>query len=103
MFTARSRETYTELASRGISAVQLNKVFLQQSRVSIAFALASALVSSAMFLVLPGVKAVLYPIIVGVDYSYLVLGAAAAATLSIGVAVYFTEQGEATDDAAALK
>ncbi|MFH2111797.1 MAG: hypothetical protein ABIJ47_11125 [Candidatus Bathyarchaeota archaeon] len=101
LFTARARETYSELESRGISPVQLNKIFLQQNQVSIAFALASALVSSILFLALPGVKTALYPFIMSVDYSYLVLGVAAAVIISVGVAVYFTEQGEKTTDNAA--
>jgi len=94
LFTARARETYAELESRGVGPVQLGRVFLQQSQVSVALALASALVSSIFFLALPGVKAVLHPLVAGVEYSYLVLGAAAAAVICVGVAVYFTEQGE---------
>jgi len=99
LFTARARETYSELESRGVSPIQLNKIFLQQNQVSIAFALGSALVSSILFLALPGVASALYPFITSVDYSYLILGVAAVVIMSVGVAVYFKEQGEkATED-----
>jgi hypothetical protein len=98
MFTARARETYSELESRGVSPVQLNRIFLQQNQVSIGFALASALVSSLLFMALPGVETALYPLISSLDYSYLILGVAAVVLVSVGVAVYFTEQGEKAKD-----
>ena len=103
LFTARARETYSELESRGVGAPQLNRIFLQQNQVSIALALASALVASVLFLALPGAKAVLYPAIMAVDYSYLVLGVSAVVIMAVGVAVYFTEQGEKATDGATIQ
>jgi len=96
LFTARARETQNELEARGVSPSRLNTVFLQQNKASIFLALSSATVACIIFLGLPVLTSALSPLVAGVGYSYLVLGAAAVAVASLSVAVYLIEQGDET-------
>ena len=98
LFTARARGTYSELEARGVSPVQLNKIFIQQNLVSVAFVSVAALVASTLFLILPGVKSLLYPLVASVSYGHLVLGIAAVIVISVGIVVYFMEYGETPSD-----
>jgi hypothetical protein len=94
LFTARARETYSELEARGVVPSQLGDIFMRQNQASIVLALSSAAVCAVVFYVLPPLKSVLAPIVSGLSYSYLILGAVAVAAISLGVGIYFIEQGE---------
>ena len=94
LFTARARETYSELEARGVGPRQLNTVFLQQNKASILLALSSATVSCIVFLCLPPLASALTLFTVGVGYGYLIFGAIAVAVISLSVAIYLIEQGD---------
>jgi hypothetical protein len=91
-FTSKSRTTGKKLTMRGVDKNRINHVFMRQSLWSIKLTLASALVSTIVFISIDPLNNILHSLIGVKPYNYLIFGVPGVLLLLYSIKFYFREQ-----------
>jgi len=90
-FTSRFKETSRELAERGANPGRVQEVFVKQSILTISMVLASALLSVMVYVSMPFIHSLLFPMVSVVSHSYLLLGGLGVIILVSTLFVFYNE------------